>query len=399
MNCPFCNGVLPALPASPTDDKRPCPRCHEPVPAARWPIDSTLAAISAGPPPAPTPPDFKTANRKTGFIVLGIMATMAIVGLSYALWTTQIRRARDPKKIDRLEPISARRPLELPALGYLPKECQLVAGLHLAEMLNDKAGKELLAEPRPALIDWSLRQITRTSGLKLEDIDHVVLATAFDAHFPQLVMIVRTRPKIDLQKIAEARPKKSTLHENQPLYEFTLDPLGEAMVWNVEERTLIYVFRLDAPRTEHLNRLSATPRKLDAMLSAPLQKAMKERLPTHPYMWAAGRLDQLGMAKDWLPLAFGGKAELGPLKQIQTFTLGIEPVEGLTLKGDFQLANAKSAAAFKAFLDNVQIDGAKSHKVEASPSDEPEQWVAWQVRGDVSAIRELLNRGKDGKAK
>jgi hypothetical protein len=396
MNCPFCNGVLPALPAPPTD-KRPCPRCGEPVPPGRWPVDPSATAIASGPPPGPKPSDVKTANRKTGYIIIGLMAAMAIIGLSYALWTTQLRRSRDPKKVDRFEPIKDRRPLELTALGYLPKNSQLVAGIHVAEMLNDKAGKQLLAEPRPALLDWAIQQITRTSALKLEDLDHIVLASAFDAHFPQLVMIVKTRPPIDLQKIAEARPRKSKLHEEKPLYEFTLDPFGEALVWNIDERTLIYVIRVDAVGTQHLHGLSATPRKLDEGLSAPLQKAMKERLPRHPYLWAAGRLDNLGMAKDWLPLIVGARAELASLKEIRIFTLGVEPVEGLTLKGDFQLANAKSAAAFKSLLEGVRLDGARSQKVESSPANEAEQWVSWQVRGDVSAMRELLNRGKGTK--
>ena len=36
-------------------------------------------------------------------------------------------------------------------------------------------------------------------------------------------------------------------------------------------------------------------------------------------------------------------------------------------------------------------------RTSASPASEPEQWVSWQVRGDVSAMRELLNRGKGAK--
>jgi hypothetical protein len=400
-HCPFCNAVLPALAAPPAGAKYPCPRCGEPVSAARWPIDPALAgAIRAGEPLAHALLGIRAGIRKTMLIVVGIMASMALIGLSYMLWTTQTRRNRDPKKVDKLEPISARRPLELSGLGYLPKDCQVIAGLHIAEMLSDKqAGQALLAEPRPALLDWCVKQITRTTGLKLDDLDHVLLATAFDAHFPQLVMIVKTRPKVSLEKIADARPTKSSLHQEKPLYEFSLDPLREVMLWCVEERTLIYVIRLDAPKLEHLHGLSATPRKLDEALPDVLAKTMKERLPTHPYVWAVGRLDQLGVAKDFLPFALGAKADLGPLKDVQTFALSLEPVEGLTLKGDFQLPSVKSAAAFKQLLEGAKIDGAKSQKVEAAPPEEPEQWVAWQVRSDVAAMRELLNRGKEAKKK
>jgi hypothetical protein len=410
-HCPFCNGVLPPLATRPASEKRPCPRCGEPIAAARWPIDAAAAAFKAGEPPLPAAPNTRAANRTTGLMMLGIMVSMAFIGLGYMLWTTQIRRARDPKKVEKLEPISARRPLELSGLGYLPRDCQVIAGLHIVEMLNDKQGQALLAAPRPFLLDLCAKQITRTTGLKLEDLDHIVLAVVLDAPkanaidpvaiFPmQLAMIVKTRPKVSLEKIADARPRRSTLHQDRPLYEFSLEPLGEAMLWCVEDQTLIYVARLDAPKLEHLRALSATPRKIDEAAPAVLAKAMQERLPTHPYVWAVGRVDQLGAAKEFLPfLALGAKADLGPLKELQTFAVSLEPVEGLTLKGDFQLPSAKSAAAFKKLLERAQIDGAKSQKVEAAPPDEPEQWVTWQVRSDVPAMRDLLNRGKEAKKK
>jgi hypothetical protein len=399
-HCPFCNGVLPALATPPGDDKHNCPRCGEPVAAARWPIDPALAtAIKAGEAPVQPRADFRPANRKTGLIVLGIMISMAVAGLSYALWTKKTRRDRDPKTVDKLEPITARRPMELAGLAYLPKDCQLIAGLHIAEMLNDKAGQALLAEPRPMLLDWSVKQIARTTGLKLGDLDHVVLATAFDANFPQLVMIVKTRPKISLEKIADARPIHSKLHEEKPLYEFSLEPAGAALVWCIDEHTLTYVIRLADPQATHLQGLSATPRKLDEAVPANLAKTMNERLPAHPYAWAVGRLDQLGPVKDFLPLALGAKADPGPIKELQTFAVGLEPVEGLTLKGEFRFPSAKAATTFKTFLEAAKIDGAKSQKVEATPPEEPEQWVTWQVRGDTAAMRDLLNRGKEIKKK
>ncbi len=399
-HCPFCNGVLPALASSPADGKHKCPRCGEPVAAERWKVDPALAtAFQAGTAPVQRAADFRPANRKTGLIVLGIMISMAVAGLSYALWTTKIRKDRHPKPVDKFETITARRPMELAGLGYLPKDCQLIAGLHIAEMLNDKTGQALWAEPRPALLDWSVKQIGRTTGLKVGDLDHVVLATAFDANFPQLVMIVKSRPKISLEKIVEARPIHARLHEEKPLYEFSLEPIGAALVWCIDDYTLIYVIRLDGPRTEHLRGLSATPRKIDEAVPGVLAKIMNERLPGRPYAWALGRLDQLGPMKDFLPLALGAKADPGPLKELQMFALGLEPVEGLTLKGEFRFPSAKTAATFKTFLELATIDRAKSQKVEAAPPDEPEQWVSWQVRGDTVMIRDLLNRGKEVRKK
>ena len=388
-NCPFCNARLPALAAVPIVDKLPCPRCGELIPAARWQFDPASAA-----PPTSEKPAALPGNRKTMLIILGIMATMAIAGLSYALWTVKERRTRDPWM-----PIAQRRPLELSGIGYLPKGCQFVAGLHVAEMMDDiKTGRKLLAEPRPALLDWVLRQIQRTTGMSLEEIDHVLLAVMPDGQLSQLVMVVQTRKPYALGKIAQAgKPAHPSLHQDRPLYEANLNPAGTALLWCVADRTFIGVIRLDTPQLKDLTGLSAQPRPIDEALSAPIHKAIKERLAKPQLLWAVGELDQLGAARDWLPFALGAKADLGTLKDLKTVVLGVEPGTDLTFTGSFQMTDTKSAARFQTILESAKIDGAKSQKVTVTPAAVKDQWVTWQVRGDAPTMRELLNRGKQAK--
>ena len=67
------------------------------------------------------------------------------------------------------------------------------------------------------------------------------------------------------------------------------------------------------------------------------------------------------------------------------------------MTGHFQMTDAQAAAKFKTFLEGVKIEGAQSQKAVAAPADEKEQWLTWQVRGDVAVMREFLNRGKNGK--
>jgi hypothetical protein len=392
--CPFCNTSLPPLSAPPAGEKLPCPRCGELVPASRWQVDTSIAAGEPKYNPAPSPAMSAAirgglpGNRKTAFIILGIMVTMAIVGLSYALWTTKLRRSRDPRSM--LDPITFRKPLELQGLGYLPKDSQVIVGLHIAEWLADKkVGKPLLDEPRPAALDWVVKQLPRVTGLPLEEIDHVVLAASFDN--PQVVMVIKARRPYDLSKIAEhAKPSNTPLYQEKTLYEIVFHPPVESLLWCVEEKTLVCVLRIDTPKIEHLHGLSATPRRLDEVLSAPLHDALKERLPKHQFAWAVGRLDKLGLLKDALPLLPIGMANL---KEVKTFALGLEPVEGLTLTGHFQTTDAKSAAKLKVFLDGVKIEGA-TQKLAMPNEGDNEQWLTWQVRGDVAAMREWLNQKK-----
>jgi hypothetical protein len=386
-SCPYCNAALPALTAPPTGEKLPCPRCGEPVPAARWRVQT--AVVAGEPPVRAQAVSAAPALRKTAFIVLGIMFSMAVIGLAYALWTTKLRQARHPRMPDKLEAIAFRQPTQLTGLGFLPKGTQIVVGLQIAEWLDDKVGKQLLEEPRPMPIDWVLKQITRATSLKVEQIDHVIAASTLDT---QLVMIVKTRQPYSLEKIVEsAQPARSSTYQKMPLYEFALKPAGEAMLWCVEERTMIFVLRFDTPKQEHLNGLSAAPRKLDEVLPASLVRAMEERLAKRNLLWAVGQFDRGGVLIDLvLPLALGGKRDLDWIKDIKTFALGVEPVDELTLTGHFLMKDAKAAARFKAILDDVKIDGAKSQKVVESP----DAWLTWQVRGDVAGLRAIVERGK-----
>jgi hypothetical protein len=391
-NCPFCNGVLPALSKPATADKLPCPRCGELVPAARWLVD---ASIASGPPPAKAAvvqPEVP-GTRKTMLIVVGIMLTMAVIGLSYALWTTKLRRSRDPRPM--LDPVTFHKPYELAGLGYLPKDSQVIVGLHIAEWLADKTvGKPLLEEPRPAALDWIVKQLPRVTGLPLEDLDHVVLAGSFEDL--QLVMVIKARRPFDLGKIAEhAKPSNTPLHQEKALYPISLT-MAEALVWCVEEKTLVCVIRLDAPEVKHLQGLSTTPRQIDEVLSAPLIEAMKERLPKRNLLWAVGRLDHLGVLKDMLPFVPAAKPYVEATKNLKIFALGLEPGDDLTLTGHFRMTDAKAAAKIKTILEGIEIKGAKSQKVEVPPADQ-EPWVTWQVRGDVAVMREWLNQGKDAK--
>jgi hypothetical protein len=333
-------------------------------------------------------------KRKTAYIVLGIMLSMAIIGLGYMLWTVKLRQSRHPKPA--LDPITFTQPLDLKGLGHLPKDCDIIVGLHIAEWLDDKkVGKPLLDEPRPAALEWIVKQLPRMTGLKLEEIDHAVLAVSLDAQFPQVQVVIKTRRAYDLAKIAEhARAAEPPQYQDRPLYHLELNP-GDALLWCVDDKTLLGVIRFDVPKREHLAGLSMTPRPVGDVLPVSLHEAMKERLPKREFVWAVGKLERLDAIKDLLAFVPGGKVKLNAIKGLQTFAVGLEPVEGLTLTGNFHLADAKTAAGFKTMLEGIKIEGVKSQKVEATPPEAPQQWVTWQVRGDVPALREWLNLGKD----
>src|SRR5438105_4073840 len=142
--CPFCNAELPPLSASPLAPRTPCPRCGEPVPSDRFPVDAT--AIAAGPPPVkPSLPDRK---RFTLRVLLSIMAGMAALALVFALLTQKTRRDRDPQPRPEPPEQLAQAPAQLLGLRYLPRGSNLVAAVQVAALRENAAGQALLREPR-----------------------------------------------------------------------------------------------------------------------------------------------------------------------------------------------------------------------------------------------------------
>jgi hypothetical protein len=391
--------MLPVLAAAPQQDHLPCPRCGEPVPASHWRHESAGAiragvpkgmpgAFTATPGPQPSVPRDTKGIRKTAFIILSVMLVMAVVGLSYMLWTVKFRRARDPQRIQ--PPVAFRHPLELPGLGYLPRGCQVVAGWQVAEMRDDKAGASLLATP-PTFLDWLAKQIQRTSGLKIEELDHVVAAVSFDpksALSLQLVLVVKTREDYAGSRIVAVPGTLKSELKGRPLHEIAFDPLP-GLLWHVEKRTLLYEIRPFAgPKAEPLANLSEIPRLPGDLLSPPLREALAERLQKRQFLWCAGRVDQLDALKKQMPFWPGPLAELSKTRGIKTAALGLEPVKGLTLTGYFHMTDAKAAESYKTMLEGVRFEGTTATVVTG-----PDQWVTWQVRGEVEPMRALLNDG------
>ena len=189
---------------------RSVPR-YRPAPRPRRSSRALPRNLSAVPPVPhrPTP----RRNRLVAVVVLGTMLLMATLSLTFALYTRAERRANDTAMKKRPgrglfaaarpepppEPLS---PWRLPLLGYLPPDTNIVLGLHVAELLHDKAGRQLLDQPL-RLGRSSIRpgQIAGWCGLPLEDIDHIVLGISTgDPLIPPAVLLVRTnRPYLPEQ--------------------------------------------------------------------------------------------------------------------------------------------------------------------------------------------------------
>jgi len=57
------------------------------------------------------------------------------------------------------------------------------------------------------------------------------------------------------------------------------------------------------------------------------------------------------------------------------------------------MSDAAQSAKLKTFLEKVHVEGMQARSPEVPPPKE-EQWVTWQLRGDATAVRQMLNGGK-----
>jgi hypothetical protein len=282
--CPRCEEVIPYL-------SNGHPEEDEPVEGRRQPWDGT------GWPDQETPRE-RWSNRAIATLVLITMAIMAGAGFTLAWFTTKERRQRDFP-----EPAAAPQtttttvwvaPANLTALGYIAPDTNLVAGVHVRELLHGSGAGTAMVQRLIGFLgsvrleDWT--------GLPLDQIDHLVCGSKFDDRLiPRMLFVVQTVKPYDLNGIlAKLNASRTRDRNGRTIYRFT--PAGgsfELYLWCPAERTLV---------------LGTGADDFDGVLSAPvadlqrfpagMQQLLKERLDIGTQFWAvAGATDWQNIQK------------------------------------------------------------------------------------------------------
>ena len=388
--CPYCNAIQPAEVLH--QARICCFRCGETF-ANPLGEGITSATLESGADlPATNPPK---SNRLVGLAVIGLMVLMALGGLGFALITWNQRQSRHPKSPVELQAARPNVPADLPALGYLPVDCQFVAGVHVAEMLKDPTGSKILEEPLPGLLGTALRAVEKRTGFALADIDHAVFGIASDGIIPQLTAVVRTRRSYDLQEIARAVQSKPLRHHDRPLFRIQFQPAGGGYLWCADEFTLVMVLRPDAVKIEDMDRIPATPRKASEGLSESLRELLETRL-RNGVLWLAGYVKDPAPIQTLAGLTRLSKSDAALLTNIKSVALAVVLEEDVTLMGALEGRDAARTAALESHLTKLDFPGSKSRKIIGPPpkSTGPEaRWVSLQVRSDPAGIRKTLEAG------
>ena len=286
------------------------------------------------------------------------MLLMATVGLTFAWYTTSVRRSRDHEK-EQTDPATLHdivlSPAALAALGHLPADVNAILGLHAAECMAQENGKRFLQALRGRLALPAGPRLDSLTGLPWDQIDHVVLGVRIeDRLLPRFTLVVRSRQKFDQDLLVKSLKAQRKDHGKRTLYSFPLEGFGIDGTF------------LDAGRF-HTLVISRAPEDFDPVPLTPspgiasdsmqtCNKSFVSRCPAGIVLWLAAATRN-------------GEQVLAPLAQFGVIaTHDVEDIAALRRLGiwlraegkveaaaDAELSDDRSASRFKAYLARLGL--------------------------------------------
>ncbi|HVS39157.1 MAG TPA: hypothetical protein VMS17_26600 [Gemmataceae bacterium] len=397
--CPYCNALLPEPNNAAVGQRVTCPRCGEaftvlrPAPGSSTGVQQTPPAHAiAAAARLDVQRRFGAGGHKTmvAAVVVGVMAVMAAIGLVYALHTTGQRRAYDTA----LPPPARRSPLlDLPAptpvvtppaalegLRWLPPNTTLIAGVQLAEMRQTDAGLKLMHQSFSiGSLEFSPSRLEGWTGLKVQEIDHVVIGVQADEPLPPpAVMVVRTIHPYDpsvVKGAVGAEPNPLTLGGKR-VFQGKLHDLGQRVyVWFADDRTILM-----ALWSKHLESVPDRPAAGLERLPAAVRNLLQTRLAADGPMWVVGHSGDWRQTAAAVVLAALPKKDADLAGHVHDFALQLRAEEPMTLAAVLGSDGEDAARRLEA-----RLAAAKPAEADWKAAREG-QWLTLQVRGEPMAL-------------
>ncbi len=280
------------------------------------------------------------------------MGTMAVVGLAFALWTQQIRRQRDYQSSAAdagPPPVVAVPPAKLPALGYLPRDTDVLIGVHVAEIRQLPLGQAVLARLTLGSGDFGLGGLEQATGLQPEEVDHVVLGLKIDERLlPRVILVVQTRQPYDPEKVLAAlKAGRRTERGSKTLYRFALNqPPVDAAVWCADKQTVIFGLT-----PEDLDDVPLTPQIDLERFPLALRPLLTEEAPERTRAWLIGHADRWDKtAAQLLWLAMTKEAQEA-LARIHTIGFWLLVDTDLAIRGTLKCRDEPAAGVMNGYLN------------------------------------------------
>jgi hypothetical protein len=375
--CPFCNATVSRAGA-------PCPRCGELVPAraGEAPASATANGETA---PLPAPPSGWT-NRQVGLTVLGLMAFAAAVGLGYALKTVEWRRSHDKPEEERA-PVSVVHPADLPGVGYLPDDVQVIAGVRVAAARTSEPIRTALTA-----LGISIDDAGRVLGVPADDVDHVLVAASLKALPPRVTVVLRARRPISAEAVRTAlHAGRSSEHNGKTLFEVKPRSKGpDGLIWFADDRTIV-----GGLVREHFDQLPRERNPFIGRFPEPLPGLFRDRVEAGALAWAVAHVEPddptQNLLVGFLPIAAEERPALKGLRDlaISLWAEGADVRLAANVRGRDAAANDRLGDAVERSLGAIGV------VVNERSSDRG--WLRLTAKEDAKALAKWLNRAKSEK--
>jgi hypothetical protein len=379
--CPYCNSEVALAGGFSSGGQVRCPRCQETFPYRAGeqspeldngqPVLSEPTEPQVEPVEAPASPPRHWSNRSVAGVVLTVMACMAGIGLIFAWYTTEWRRHRDTLSPSADVPPPRAvvvAPAKLAGLGFLPADTDIVVGLQVAELLEQKQDRDLVSTLLSAA-NLHSSDLEQWIGLKMEHVNHVLVGVKTrDRLLPRVTLIVQTCRLYDSEKLrAKLKVSRSTERAGRTIYRFSPNETSlEPAVWLAGDRILV---------------LGLLPEELDdvPLASSPITDRLDPRLVGLVEALKEGTQAWLvGLARDWdrfLQPGFGpGTLQL--------------PIPGLTKEAREPLAKIRDISAW------IQVDKEVDLQVVVGFSDQESaqrlRELLWDKKSPLGIDRQKL---------
>jgi len=335
----------------------------------------------------------KHSNRGTALFVLSNMALMAVIGLTFALITVQDRRKNDRKGVPPPPPPvpQAVSPAELPALGYLPPDTQLAAGIHVAEARRTFAGSKFLSRFRFGNTTAGVADLERWTGLEPENIDHLVFGLKMDEKgAPRLVLVAQSRRPYDEAKVRKAlHANRSSSIGQRTVWSFTPEKLTlDALLWCAGPQTLV----IGLSKAD-IEAVPITPAAGPERLAAPLQAFLKERMGRGSQAWLAGHVERWEALQPWLAIMLPAE-DRATVASLRTFGFWLELDQGAVFHGAIRCVDEPAAEALEKKLAAMKMPRNLSFLAPAAGAEKGDQPLDPEAL--IGELTQTLKREQQG---
>jgi hypothetical protein len=315
----------------------------------------------------------------------GLGVTLAVISTMAILFSGPIRRRNSQQPAELASsPIRSLDATRLEGMRYLPLDTNLVAGVHVAELLQDPRSREFLDGFKIAALHFSPERLESWTGMKREDIEYVLVGLKVEEQLlPRTTIIARSLAPLDAEALREKLKGVPAADGKPGRFHFkivgtALD--GEARCIPEERLLIIGLTRGD------LDAVPPQPHEGLTKLAPRLGTLLTQRIDKRARVWAAAQVGDWERTPATWWLNRQPESDRNTLKTVRSFATWILFEDPLVVRAEIESDDAEHAKALAKYLEALRTEEKAPFKV-PTPMD---AWVSLQGRVTAKAVQEAF---------